>query len=137
MIQPEVSHKLKQAPSLREDGIWVVVCGCGNLYTKPTKDAAWEALVDHVQQTPAFQRVREQIKAQPRNRALAGAMDFLLFMGAARKDANPRQVARIRTEVVPLLAVYRENGNEAPIRAKIQQIMGPDWQPGSDWRLKG
>ncbi|MFD1145953.1 hypothetical protein [Saccharothrix hoggarensis] len=65
---------------------------------------------------------------------LSRALAFVLFVGAARADAIPSQLARFRAELPPLLGGFRETGDERPVRELIRDVMGADWRPAAEWR---
>lgn len=58
------------------------------------------------------------------------AVRFLLWMGAARADANAAQTRALRDEV---LTAFEDGASEPETRRMIRRIMGPRWKPGPDW----
>ncbi|MBK6556125.1 MAG: hypothetical protein IPG16_02565 [Comamonadaceae bacterium] len=71
--------------------------------------------------------------ADVNDKQLAGHLAFLMFVGAARADANPEQRTRLRDEIKPMLDGFRETGNPEPTMRKVAEIMGEEWEPSGDW----
>lgn len=65
--------------------------------------------------------------------ALGGNLAFLMFVGAARADASPDQLAQLRERLPPLLDAYKAEGNPRPTMEAVIDIMGPTWRPQGDW----
>lgn len=60
-----------------------------------------------------------------------GAIVVLVF-GAARKDATPEQIKRIREECVPLI---KDVGRPyIDCVKKLREIMGDDWEPADEFQ---
>lgn len=66
--------------------------------------------------------------------SVAKTLGFTLYIGAARADATPEQVDRLKTGVMSELDLYRRTGDDRPIRKKILEIMGENWEPSGDWK---
>lgn len=66
--------------------------------------------------------------------ALGRSVAFALFIGAARADADPGQVARLRAEIPPLLETFRADGQPRPVLEHVIEIMGAEWRPSPEWR---
>jgi translation elongation factor EF-Tu-like GTPase len=64
---------------------------------------------------------------------LAKMLRFVVYVSAARADADPEQLQRLRTEVPPLLDQLRADGQTLPVVNRVREIMGPEWQPTGDW----
>ena len=72
--------------------------------------------------------------ADVNDKQLAGHhLAFLMFVGAARADANPEQRTRLRDEIKPMLDGFRETGNPEPTMRKVAEIMGEEWEPSGVW----
>ncbi len=58
-----------------------------------------------------------------------------LTIGAALEDADRPRTERLRSEVRPVMdATYVETGDTQQVIAKVEEIMGPDWEPGARWK---
>lgn len=64
---------------------------------------------------------------------LAGYLALTLFMGAARKDANPQQLERLRAEVIPMIKDFRDGASPKAMLDKTVEIMGVDWKIPEDF----
>jgi hypothetical protein len=64
---------------------------------------------------------------------LGEALALTMLVGAANWDATPEQREKLRTRLTPLLQRYKEDGNEAHIRAALRDVMGVQWKPTGDW----
>ena len=59
---------------------------------------------------------------------------FTLYVGAARADASPEQLARLRSEFVPMLKGFREGTiDKKEMLTKVDEIMGKDWHVPEPW----
>ncbi len=69
---------------------------------------------------------------------LGGALALLMFVGAARKDASPEQVARLKAEALPPLSDKSLDDADAyrTCLETVVEIMGPDWTPGPEWQAQ-
>lgn len=62
--------------------------------------------------------------------SLARHLLVVMLFGAARSDATPEQVARIRDECLPMMRDH-ETGLDEVVR-HLFSIMG-DWMPAGEW----
>lgn len=72
---------------------------------------------------------------------LGAWMAFIMYVGAARADASPPQLRRLRKEVVP--TINKLKGRDAApedtkstlieILKQVQGIMGKEWKPQGEW----
>lgn len=58
-----------------------------------------------------------------------------LFLGAARAEATPEQLDRLRELMPPALQSYRRNGDEGPVRAAVAAVLGAGWEPSGEWAM--
>ena len=72
--------------------------------------------------------------------SIGGWFAFTLFINAARTDADPEQLKRLRSEVIPAIQGLkrRDLTNDevkrllAIVLFKVQGIMGPTWEPDAE-----
>lgn len=67
--------------------------------------------------------------------AVRRALLVVMFIGAARADATPAQVARLQNEVLPALKNPAASAREAYRDAVLATaaVMGPQWRPAGKW----
>lgn len=66
--------------------------------------------------------------------AMAAALRLLLLVGAARADATPEQLERLRAELpTALRGRYASTGDESEVRALLVKVMDPSWAPSGKW----
>lgn len=70
---------------------------------------------------------RQEFRFNPS--AVGAAARFLLTLQAALSDATPAQAKRLRKRMPPLIDQMRANGDAAPIRRLIREVLGPEWRP--------
>lgn len=64
---------------------------------------------------------------------LGAHLAFVMFIGAARSDADEQQTSLLRERVLPLLDTFKADGNARPVLDAVLEVMGPDWQPRGEW----
>lgn len=62
--------------------------------------------------------------------ALASTVAMLLYVGAAREDATPDQVAELRARVLPAL---EDGASDREVRRLVRDVMGRGWRPSPRW----
>lgn len=65
--------------------------------------------------------------------AFSGHLALVMFIGAARADADPAQRDRLKAEIPPLLKEYRRGDSPETVLLRVVEIMGPQWQPTGEW----
>lgn len=65
---------------------------------------------------------------------LGRALSMVMYLGAARADATPAQLAQLRDAIEPLKA-HIKRGEYAHAKLLVREIMGDGWVPGPEWRL--
>lgn len=63
--------------------------------------------------------------------AFSGHLALVMFIGAARADADPTQRDRLKAEIPPLLEEY--GGSPETVLRQVVEIMGPQWRPTGEW----
>ena len=58
---------------------------------------------------------------------------LVMFIGAARADADPTQRDRLKAEIPPLLEEYVHGGSPETVLRRVVEIMGPQWRPTGEW----
>lgn len=67
---------------------------------------------------------------------IGDALGLVLYVGAARADATPEQVEPLRAALSPVLEVYRETGDEQPVRRAVVSVLGEQWEPSGEWKQR-
>jgi hypothetical protein len=65
--------------------------------------------------------------------AFSGHLALVMFIGAARADADPTQRDRLKAEIPPLLEEYVHEGSPETVLRQVVEIMGPQWRPTGEW----
>lgn len=65
--------------------------------------------------------------------AFSGHLALVMFIGAARADADPTQRDRLKAEIPPLLEEYGDGGSPETVLRQVVEIMGPQWRPTGEW----
>jgi hypothetical protein len=69
----------------------------------------------------------------PSKEAIAEAMAFVLWMGAANAAATDEQRTIMRGLIDAPLEEYVETGDQSGVRQVVSDILGPDWKPTGVW----
>lgn len=65
--------------------------------------------------------------------AIRSAMRSVSLIAAARQDANPEQLRRLKAALAPFLRDSRRILETDQIREKLAAVMGKDWKPTGEW----
>lgn len=67
-------------------------------------------------------------------REFTKALSLTMYLGAARADANPEQLAVLRSKVDEFKALIMD-GKYAEVKLLVREVMPEGWVPGPEWRL--
>ncbi|MFH5231900.1 hypothetical protein [Antrihabitans spumae] len=74
------------------------------------------------------------VKDTPKNQGLGRILACVYTIAAAREDATPEQLDRLRTDVVPTVkANLKKGGNLTLVYRAIRDVMPAGWTPTGQW----